>query len=71
MSNIKLMSVRDVSEFLGVSESTVRRMRANGELNATKARGQVRFLPQDVRNYLASNYSGNLPLAQSKETHGA
>lgn len=47
-----LRSIRAVAEFLGVSERTVRRLIAGGELKAHRIGGSLRISEADLRAYL-------------------
>lgn len=45
-----MLSVKEIALRLSVSESTVRRLLANGELNAIRVGKQWRFQPDTVQN---------------------
>ena len=47
-----LFTVKETAEFATVSESTVRREVANGNLRSVKVRGAVRILRVDLFSYL-------------------
>lgn len=51
----KLLSMADVAAFLQVSQKTVRRKIASGELRACKVGAQWRIRPEDIESYLARN----------------
>lgn len=48
-----LMTTRDVAEWLHVSEETVRRLVRAGEIRAAHVGGVLRYLPEDVDEYVA------------------
>ena len=45
---MKLLSVNEAAERLGVSHMTVRRLIENGSLRASKIGGQIRIRPDDL-----------------------
>jgi excisionase family DNA binding protein len=47
------MTTRDVAVWLHVSEETVRRLVRAGEIRAAHVGGVLRFLPEDVDEYVA------------------
>ena len=49
----KLMTKAEVCEILQVSESTLERIVADGDLPALRIRSQLRFLQQDLLRYLS------------------
>ena len=49
----KLMTKAEVCEILQVSESTLERIVADGDLQALRIRSQLRFLEQDLLRYLS------------------
>lgn len=49
----KLMTKREICELLQISESTLERIVADGDLPALRIRGQLRFLREDLLHYLA------------------
>lgn len=49
----KLMTKAEVCEILQVSESTLERIVADGDLPALRIRSQLRFLEQDLLHYLS------------------
>jgi excisionase family DNA binding protein len=46
------LDTQDVADFLGVSTRTVDRLRESGALTFRRVGHQVRFVPQDVADYL-------------------
>ena len=59
-----LMTVKEVMEVLRVSESTVKKKAASGELPSVKIGRARRFRPEDVYRYISAN------TRQSGGTHG-
>ena len=49
----RLMTKAEVCEILQVSESTLERIVADGDLPALRIRSQLRFLQQDLLRYLS------------------
>lgn len=49
----RLLSVKDVAQFCGLSEKAVRRGIDDGELHAVKLRSRLRVGPQDLEEWLA------------------
>lgn len=49
----KLMTKAEVCEILQVSESTLERIVADGDLQALRIRSQLRFFEQDLLRYLS------------------
>lgn len=49
-----LLTDREVAELLGVSRTTVRRLRYDGELPYVRIAGVVRMRPEDVARYVAA-----------------
>lgn len=47
-----MMNVEQVCEVLEVSDKTVRRIMARGQINYHRVAGQIRFTPFDVSDYL-------------------
>jgi excisionase family DNA binding protein len=54
VSGRRLLKIRDVQEYLGVSSTTVWRLVRDRKLCALKIGAQVRFRPADVEAYLES-----------------
>lgn len=50
----RLMKIKDVQEYLGVSNTTVWRLVRDRKLRALKVGSQIRFRPADVETYLES-----------------
>lgn len=48
----KLLTIKDVANYLQCSEKTVHRLKDSGELKYKKVRGSVRFFWKDVCKYL-------------------
>ena len=61
----KLMTKAEVCEILQVSESTLERIVADGDLPALRIRSQLRFLEQDLLRYLSR--CAELSAAQKEE----
>ena len=58
MSN-DLLTVSQVAEYLQISEKTVRRLIANGEIKASKVGGRSwRIKKSDIEQYLNANTNG-------------
>lgn len=55
MEKRETIGVKEVAQWLGVSEETVRRMTNRGELLATKVGWQWRYQPADIQAYLDRN----------------
>lgn len=53
----QLLSMGDTAAFLQVSQKTVRRKIASGELHACKVGAQWRIRPEDIEAFLARNGS--------------
>lgn len=53
MSTYPLLRPEEVAKLLAVSKPTVRRLAGSGELASLQVRGQVRFRPEAVDEYLA------------------
>lgn len=53
MTEERLLTKSEVAARLSVSERTIDRMVATGQLRATQAGNRVRFRPQDIEDYLA------------------
>ena len=51
---MQLYTLEEVADILRVSIQTVRRMIADGELPATKIRGQWRVRKEDLEEYIRS-----------------
>lgn len=49
----KLMTKSEICEMLQISERTLERIIADGDLPALRIRGQLRFLREDLLRYLA------------------
>jgi len=47
-----LYSINEATKLLGVSDDTIRRMIASGELDAVKVRGQWRIRRESLEKYL-------------------
>jgi excisionase family DNA binding protein len=58
MQSTGLISLAQVALRLGVSGQTIRNMIEAGEIPAIRVRGQWRFEPQDIEDYLSRNTSG-------------
>lgn len=54
----ELLTVGEVAEILSVSDRTVRRLCASGELPHIYIGSQLRFEKTDLQNYLKSNKKG-------------
>ena len=54
----ELLTVGEVAEILAVSDRTVRRLCASGELPHIYIGSQLRFEKTDLQNYLKSNKKG-------------
>ena len=52
---MRLLSVSDVAELTGLSESVIYRAIATGELRASKLRGRLRVRPVDLEIWIESN----------------
>lgn len=48
-------STRDAAAYIGVSERTIHRMRADGRLPAVRVGRQIRFRREDLDRYLAAH----------------
>jgi len=54
-----IFTVAQVAEYLQISEKTVRRLIANGELTASKVGGRLwRIKKADIEQYLNANTNG-------------
>jgi excisionase family DNA binding protein len=49
-----LMSTSDAAEYLGLSESTLRRLRGGGELSSVRVRGVTRYRRIDLDRFIES-----------------
>ncbi|MBI4712632.1 MAG: helix-turn-helix domain-containing protein [Planctomycetes bacterium] len=49
---VHLMQLREVQEYLGLSQQTLYRLIKQGALSASKVGGQWRFKPEDVQKYI-------------------
>ena len=50
----RMMSIREVAEFFGVSEKTVRRWIQSGQLEAHQLGRQWRIAPEEIERFLAT-----------------
>jgi excisionase family DNA binding protein len=50
----RMRSIREIAEFFGVSEKTVRRWIETGQLGAHRLGGQWRIAPEEVERFLAT-----------------
>lgn len=53
-----LLSVSQVAELLGMSESWVRKRTEKNEIKHVRLGGAIRYRAEDIENYVASNVSG-------------
>ena len=67
----KLMTKAEVCEILQVSESTLERIVADGDLQALRIRSQLRFLEQDLLRYLSRCAEPSQALRASSPKGGA
>lgn len=49
-----MMCIREVAEFFGVSEKTVRRLIETGQLGAHRLGRQWRIAPEEIERFLAT-----------------
>jgi excisionase family DNA binding protein len=52
MPDAPCLDAQDVAEILGVSLRTIDRLRQSGSLTFRRVGHQIRFVPQDVADYL-------------------
>lgn len=57
ISNLKLVSSKEVANVFGVHERTVKRLAISGELPGYFIKNQWRFDPEDVKKYLIKHRS--------------
>jgi excisionase family DNA binding protein len=50
-----LLTVQGVCEVLGISRQTVYRLTARGDLRPTRVGDRLRFVPEDIRDYVERN----------------
>jgi excisionase family DNA binding protein len=50
----RMMSIRELAEFFGVSEKTVRRWIESGQLEAHRLGRQWRIAPEEIERFLAT-----------------
>lgn len=62
---MKLLSVNEAAEQLGVSHMTVRRLIENGSLRASKIGGQIRIRPDDLELCINQSIVKPWPPAQA------
>ena len=63
-----LLRPEEVARALAVSRTTVLRLARSGELASIRIRGQVRFRPEAVEEYLARAGAGTRPPASPMPT---
>jgi excisionase family DNA binding protein len=51
----KLMDRKEIAEVLNVSESTIKKKTASGEIPSVKIGRAVRYRPEDIYRYIAGN----------------
>jgi excisionase family DNA binding protein len=54
----KLMNVDEASQYVGLSQFTVRRLARNGVLPAAKIGRAYRFKREDIDSYIRTQYKG-------------
>lgn len=54
----KLMDVDEASQYVGLSQFTVRRLARNGVLPAAKIGRAYRFKREDIDSYIRTQYKG-------------
>ena len=52
---LRLLTVADVADLTGLSESAIYRAVANGELSASRLRGRLRILFSDLETWIETN----------------
>ncbi len=52
---LRLLTVADVADLTGLSESAIYRAVANGELRASRLRGRLRILFSDLEEWIETN----------------
>ncbi len=53
--SLRLLTVADVADLTGLSESAIYRAVANGELRASRLRGRLRILFTDLETWIETN----------------
>ena len=56
--NGPLLTIRDLAEYLGVSEKTVRRLQAAGRIPFVRVGRGIRFDPGDVFRWISARKEG-------------
>jgi len=54
----RLLTLREVAEYLAVSERTVRRLVAAGELPCLRVGSQIRFVPATLLRWISAQKGG-------------
>ena len=54
----RLLTIREVADYLQVDEKTIRRWIATGDLNAFKLGRQWRVAERDLQNFLRERWTG-------------
>lgn len=67
---LRLLTVADVADLTGLSESAIYRAVANGELSASRLRGRLRILFSDLETWIEANrvHPVDLPRPVSRRT---
>ena len=62
----KLMTKNEVCELLAISSSTLDRIVADGDLQCLRVRGQIRFLEDDLLQYLSACGADKRPASKAQ-----
>ena len=64
------LKIKDVTELLNVSESTIKRWISDGKIPYYRMNNQYRFSPNEIESWMLSARQTDLPLFDDKETIG-